>query len=475
MKRTFLLILLLVVSIGSVSVFASSTYKEHDNVNFKETVLYGDRSAADWLSLNLPIHHSSQLFWDITCDFKDDVVVNTAYDFYPTSHYISPMDSSHGLYFVANPDAVMYNPSDSLQPGLAAAYHEIFNSLEPGEEKEKTVYLKDYMDYYEFDLSFDFPNCSWHANTTELLYADPEALKVDPTLIASNNIKEYFKIPVLDTETHTISVGKHANGHLATLGGGTSESERFQMENWYVSTDNTCYFTFNPRSTEGNLVDLSELPEGFGIFALPYERLSDDSKYDFSTVKTDQISMVYPLDPAAELYSLDINEDKTRIFLYTIEEEKLWQTVIDVETMATLQKFSLIDMTPDTWPSIYNYSDFIAVFNTYTEEITVFALNKSGEYEHHFTCDFQPEDFDGAYWYPSGLTYDGVRLACTGTLRNHTFGNKDYCDFYIMIYTKDGLQYVGRYDNSLDSGIDGDFYNYPCRCDFAETIDISWN
>ena len=95
MKRSLLLILLLLISVGSVSVFASSVYKEHDNVSFKETVLYGNRSAADGLSLNLNTHLSSQLFWDTTCEFKDEVVVDTAYKFYPMSHHTDFPESSY--------------------------------------------------------------------------------------------------------------------------------------------------------------------------------------------------------------------------------------------------------------------------------------------------------------------------------------------------------------------------------------------
>ena len=43
-----------------------------------------------------------------------------------------------------------------------------------------------------------------------------------------------------------------------------------------------------------------------------------------------------------------------------------------------------------------------------------------------------------------------------------------------MIYDKDGLQYLGRFDNSLDSGLDGDWYDYPCKIDYSNTMDISW-
>ena len=41
-------------------VFASNVYKEHDNVTFQETVLYGDLSAADGLNIKLHTYQSSQ-------------------------------------------------------------------------------------------------------------------------------------------------------------------------------------------------------------------------------------------------------------------------------------------------------------------------------------------------------------------------------------------------------------------------------
>ena len=158
MKRTFLLILLLVVSIGSVSVFASNVYKEHDNVTFQETVLYGDRSAADGLNIKLHTYQSSQLFWDTTCKFDNEVAVDTEYNFFPMNHHIDFPESSYGISFMCNsdyaPDSAAYSDTNIHQPGISAAYQELFHSLKPGEEKEKTIFLKDYMDYYEFDISF---------------------------------------------------------------------------------------------------------------------------------------------------------------------------------------------------------------------------------------------------------------------------------------------------------------------------------
>lgn len=474
MKRTLLLILLLVISIGTVNIFASSVYKEHDNVTFQEKVLYGDRSAADGLNVKLNINQSSQLFWSTVCNFGENVEVSTDYKFYSHRQDSDIPASYNGLSLFAYPE-IEFSP-DEKQVGLGIAYQELFDSLAPGEEKEKTVYLKDYMEYYDFEVNFNFPNYMDYGNTSRYQKVDPQELEADQSLIPLKNIREYFKIPVLETETHTISVAKHNNGYIAGTGGGSTDSERYQMESHSVMTLDTCYFTFDTHTTENNIVDTSELPDGYGIYCLPYETLDDSSAIIFSpeTVKTDQISMVYALDPSVKLHGMEMDDAQTKIFLYTVENEELWLTVIDIETMTALQKFKLVDMPADAWPYICNYTDFIAVFDTYNEEVSLFSLNAKEEYELQFICPFQPEELEEFYWYPEILAYDGERLACTGTLRNYSRGNKDYCDFYVMIYDKEGLQYLGRFDNNLDSGLDGDWYDYPCKADYYNAIEISW-
>ena len=154
MKRTFLLILLLIVSIGSVSVFASNVYKEHDNVTFQETILYGDRSAADGLNLKLHTNQSYQLFWDTTCEFDNEVAVNTDYKFYSMNHPVDSPESFFGISFMCNPDVVMYTDYTMNQAGLAGAYKELFDSLKPGEEKEKTIeLLRELVDNYKLIVS----------------------------------------------------------------------------------------------------------------------------------------------------------------------------------------------------------------------------------------------------------------------------------------------------------------------------------
>ena len=472
MKRTLLLVLLLVISLGTVSVFASSIYKEHDNVTFKETVLYGDRSIANGLKVELNTHHASLLFWNTTSEFEGDVNSSTDYHFYSTRQDYTFPEYVAGISMHCNPDGTFFLEEEN-PTGLSAAYQEVFDSLAPGQEIEKTIYLKDYMDYYNFELSFDFPNCHQYGNTSELDIATSDEIKQDPVLKALHDIKEYFKIPVLDTETYTISIGKHTNGNIASSGGGNTDSERFYMQTFSIVTDDTCFFTFKPHTTEGNLVDLSDLPEGYGLYALPFERVSDDIQFDLSTVKTDQISMVYPLDPNVQITDMTLDETNSRIFLYTEDQEQLWLTVLDIATMSTVQKFALCNTT-DSWQNVYNYTDFIAVFNSNPEEITLFSLNETNEYELEFRCAFKPEGLENSYCYPSELAYDGKRLACSSTLRNYTYGNKNYCDYFITVYDSDGLQYWVEFENSLDSGLDQDWYDYPCKSDDYNALRLSW-
>ena len=67
MKKTYaFLLILLLLSVGSVSIIASIIYRQRDNVTIREHIVYGDKSAADGITVVSKNHMKDHLFWELS-------------------------------------------------------------------------------------------------------------------------------------------------------------------------------------------------------------------------------------------------------------------------------------------------------------------------------------------------------------------------------------------------------------------------
>lgn len=479
MKKSILLILLLVISLSSVSIFAFSTFAERNNVVFTENIIYGDRSTIEGLEINYKTKQNNQLFWETTLSFEDNLNVKSNHKFYPAKQY-EDLDSNYihsGLHM--NVDIYKAISNLDYATGIEVAYKELFESLAPGEQGSKTVFLKDYLDYYDLQISFDFPSYNWNyngfiftgGNTGSL--RDEENPRYFPSDKVVYDIGQYFKIPILDSETYDVELGKHENGQVAMIGGGHTEGERFTMETFSVLTGEACYFTFNPYGTEGSLVDLSYLRDGYGIFCLPHVISADDT-IDANFIKTEELSMVYPLDPAAKIYALKLDDAQSKLFLYTIVDNQLVLKIIEIESMNLLQEITIMDSFDGTSLSIHQDKDYIVLFDYQNETVTLFAQNEHYEFENKFTCSFYPDSSMGKHPYPSALYYNGSQLACVSTRPDSEYLSAGFTNLAILVYGENGLSFAANYFNSLDSGVSKEPYYYSCESLYENPIKLSW-
>ena len=440
-------------------------------MTFEENVIYGDASVTEGLNVLLKTNYYENVFWDSLIHFGNSLKTNTQYKFSSISKSYEKPITYEGLRISMG---AYYNiQSFEDKTGMKLAYSELFDSLEPGEENSRIVYLKDYVDYYDFEVCFDFPGAvSWYYNTMDAV--DPSTFEeyYDPYNDDLFALKNYFKIPVLTTETHKVIIGKHPNGSLSHVGAESTSSDNFSLDLKTIMTDNTCYFTFNPYSFEGQAIDTSLLPNGFGIFALPYEA---NAANDEECVKTELLSMVYPIDTNVEVYDLQMNEDQTLIFLYTIEENQLFLSIIEIATMETVQKQVIADLSEGTALYLLYKDNVILITNRSNNTITVFQETENHVYNLEFTCNFDPKDeFFSRFYAVPHFDYNGEYLVYAGIDEKWRENNNEYCNFLLTIYNKDGLQYIGKYENSLDSGVDNDSYDYSLKADHHDAFEIYW-
>lgn len=454
-RATILLVLLLVLSVGGVCFAASGVYEARDQVTLTEDVRYGDRSAANGLTVRVDSTYNDHLFWDTTCTLDAQTRTETEYSFSASAVNETRPRAYSGISLSAQP---LFGLDLNATAGLGLAYLELFNSLEPGEEKSAVVYLKDYMDYYPISVSLDLPGAYDSLEGSEVPDWDPDPGTPSYALF---KIRDYFKIPVLEEEFYEISVKKYEAGNVNGASGmDATGSDHFNMTMFSALTDDACYFTFDAHSQEGKLMDVSELPDGYGIYRLPYEEdRRDESNGKIYSVDADALEMVYPLGPEITPVSMSVDPEQSKLLLHAMEEDEYSLTVIDIETMATLQKLE-IEGAPE---EIYEEGGYLAILLS-GSRLAVVAVTDSGGYELRWICDVSPDEFENTlFWRGSALAFDGERLAVVGQpIDEYGRYYDDSCNFSLAVYEPSGLAYYGEYWNSLSAGGTGAWYD-RCR------------
>ena len=483
MKRALIItVLLLALSISGLCLAHGSANAARDKVELTENVIYGDKAAARGAVVESKIHYDHHLFWDTEYTIGDEPASETKFRFSQKKLYgdsvpeYTGVTLESGLSFGINYGCDM--DMSRKQTGLAEAYRQLYNETPDGQEGKKTIYLKDYYDYYPLAINISLPG-----NYFNWRDGYPEETAYSTSLETEKMIKdfsEFFKIPVVENEGWEITLAKDDNGSVYSMGSGNIDGDSFYLWTISVFTDDACFFTFNNRSTMGKTVDTSQIPGGYGIYRLPYYEgdggyiSTGEGKYSIRDgVSVGELSNAYPLNPETELINLLINEEKTKLLLVTREQKKCVLTVIDAKTMETLQRMELAELGEENNVYSTRSLDGFLVIELWDSQIIVVTENENGEYEHSFTAPFTDAENPLYYLnYDSAMDWDGERLVITDFLRHDEYG--ELCGFFAAVCDKTGLLYYGEYQSSLDVGSFDHSSRYDCRPLDSSPIAVSW-
>lgn len=490
MKKAMIIMLtILILGFGGIGLAAVRIYDTHDKVTLTKMTSWGDEEYAEGLEMEINSTYDNMLFWNTTVSMDDLKGAVTEYDFSITAVY-PEIDTYNGLILEVSTwglDSFMINEKgEENVTGVKRAYQELADVTEANEKKQKEIFLKDYMDYYEYDVKIDLPGTQINSLVNTIQKASVEEQKKD----AIHKMNDFFKIPVLETESWSISLEKDDKGYIVQNGSSSKVGNFFHIRNYNALTEKECYFTFNSHSVGGEIMDTSLIPGGYGIYCLPYDDTLEgceensnmfDVNADRISVDTDGLKMVYSLDPQIDIMLLHLNEKKDKLILHAKEYGKYVVTIIDVTTMETLQKIEVMDWKQeyDYGYQIYNEGDFIVtvVHKTQEEgriEAVVLEENEQGKYEVAFICDIQNKELPSFNTSVMYLDFDGKRLAMAGFLEEEEPYYRESSNLFLAVCNASGMKYYGEYRNSLESGFDADLYSYQCRGYGFEPIVLKW-
>jgi len=505
-KSLALFMVLLVVAIGGTCYVSASLLKEKDNVQITETVVLGDKSAVEGVTIERNVKYDRYMRWNTTYVVGKESKCDTIYTFDEQGRLREEADYRYSgleLYTdVIRGHAFVEMDAEKLT-GVNRAMKELFDKTEPGEENRAIIDLADYSDFYEYEITIDLPGgVSYHfinqsdieeamlrynANETYM-----EELKEQQYIL--EKLTEFFKIPVIENHLYEIAVSKDTEGNLygwsygsangggssgnVSMGGTLSESDAFSLWAISVYTEDMCYFTFYPYTDDRQLVDTSYIPGGFGIYQLPFDK-------EKATIDVDNLKLVYSLEPN-EVLNLHYDERRNTVLLVGHNETGSGYkiTVFDADTMEMKQEliFSERGYSSD---DIYFGDDFVVLGAA--DDVVVLSVNKDGIYQKEIECDIKRlidetsvDYLDFSYM---GFDWNGEKLIFAGSLNDST-SHRYYqsCGFYLAAYDKNGLIYYGEYVNSLDA--EGNYsnqyydnyysYDFVCRPTENNPILVDW-
>jgi hypothetical protein len=463
-KSAVFALLLLILAVAGTWAAGVTIHAAADQVALTRRDIYGEVDAARGLTVTLNSVYRNRLLWTTTASALE--AEGTKFTYSPTRITQTDTPSYSGLEMYTQVD-LGADPSDGVTlPGLDAAYEELSAATPAGQEAEKTIYLRDYLDYYPLSLQLELPNY-WGILDSQSSPAMQQAQQPLQT------IQEYFKIPVLEEEQCQITLGKSEEGHAWHWGFSSAEGDSYNMWTLSAVTSDACYFTFNTLTQEGKVVDTSALPDGYGIYRLPYETDRDGNTCPLA----EELEMVYPLEPGTDLLDLHVSPEEDCLLLHTAQNGRYLLTVIDLADLSTRQ---ILDVAPfdreeSSW-RLYKEGDFlVAAIGGNT--LAVLPRQADGSYTlAHLWDAWPPEQGDLAFsTWNVALDYDGERLALAGILDDEEGYQWDTCNYYLAVYQGEGLVYYGEYLNSLyTSGQDLEDYEYACRSRYTTPLELAW-
>ena len=462
-KSMYLTVILLILTSVGVGVAAGVVSRQHDQVVITQSLEEGDPAVLDGLTVQLATA-CENLLWETTYLPGVSPKIKTEFSFlddeYAMSHNNGDTRINHIYLRDYTTGLLHYDEEEENPVGLSKAYQELAAVTLAGEEKERVIRLKDYMDYRNFDITVVVPTdeFSWRFNWKDIRPFEQQVY---------DDFHAFFKIPVLEDETFSISLERDSKGNVWHLGGGTTQSDRFDFmaqDQYQCVTDKAVYFTFWNRTVKGNIVDTSQIPGGYGIYRLPFT--ADFDPETETGILTDQLEMVYSIDPQHLVFGLGCSLDKSKLLLHTCEEGEYVLTVLDSDTLEVLQRIPYSPQADD-WYLWQDEEQDIFLITLGWEEYALFALGEDGLYHLEFLCEagnFTLLDAE------CDMAYDGQRLVL-GKTDGYDIAHE--CSLRFEVYDKNGPIYYGEYQNSL-ALINGNDSVSDCLPTWAHPIELSW-
>lgn len=475
---------LVIVSLGAASFTFAAVRGQMADCRITEKTIVGDAAAAAGLSASFGMGLQNQLYWRnvFTYGGADDGadVQETAFSRknpfpadkkgpVPYVRLTGYMTSGNALDDILTDPAEGYPIRQELlaqvrqeffTAGAAERVQEIKRALPADGETTQDLKLKDLFRYYP--IEGDLTGTSiWAASLDNAVYASEDSVKL------GQDLNHFLRIPIPETESSGFSVGKYPDGSLnfnyyQGKENCSQQEDHFDFCSIACSTPDAVYFTFDTHTDDGDVVDTSLIPGGYGIYRLPYDR----EKEIFLSGK---LEMVYALDPKKQYTDIYASPDGAKLFLVSqaarlaavgVKEVQATAEIIDVRTMQCDRREEIV-CSADTALG-YDAGDYL-IFRG-RSELCLYTY-QDGSYKKELMLtdvDFRKPALRNLFYDNRCRTaYDGKRLSILGEAEldiedeNNTmwlWGTAGTVE--VAVFDASGLAYYGTLRSNMQ-----DFYD----------------
>ena len=159
-KSLALFLVLLVFVIGGTCYVSADLLKEKDKVQITETVVLGGKSAVEGVKVERNVKYDRYIRWNTTYVVGEEPKCDTVYTFDEQGRLREEGNYRYsGLELYTNVIRAFDDASEKAEDltGVDRAMKELFDETEPGQENSKIIELKDYLDFYEYEITIDLP------------------------------------------------------------------------------------------------------------------------------------------------------------------------------------------------------------------------------------------------------------------------------------------------------------------------------
>ena len=429
MKKLTVIILIFAVLLGAGTVYMTAEVNAgKDKISFEEEVIYGDKIHANGVKFTMETNYKDKLNWKT--DYTIGVKPECKTDFRFNAEGIP-------LGYERDKSGISISTEFGHVESLSEKYAEIVKTA----KKEKkfvseSFKLRDFCEYPPLMVDVDLP---------DVLLSEEKLQRL------IDKVNEFFKAPVpeeceiilyADSDGSSgISCDLYVSAHTAAY---TSDTVFFiyskDIYSPYEKTDN-CLYTIN---------------------------------YGKNEVYEDTLKLAY--DPGDDFIINEVHStDKTLVFLGTDKEHnKILLRVLDLKTMECIQNIQVSDKNAESaGATAFLKDDFLQIkihdYNSKANEnddetkIHFYTVLPDGTYKYSMTV-YDKEKNLLKYNYLTHADFDGERAVFIQATHPYLTGNNEYYHFFINVYDKSGLLYIGKYKCNLSKHIQGDYwiayYNY---------------
>ncbi|MBQ5441668.1 MAG: hypothetical protein IIU36_05325 [Firmicutes bacterium] len=355
-KTVLLLVIILILAAGAVYVNREvSNYKKE--VNYQIDILKGDIKALDGVELGTTLGIDRKMYWETDLAFENEELIEKDVKLSMGSQ--PDEEDTENIIYPYVYDSITSSIDEDLssyfeygiywEDGIKEAGDKVISSG----KNSFDIKISDYLEYYPLSGEINF-------ETGDEDYDDTYDIREEPTLYYEegdeplkkkvggkahyidemNSFRRFFKIPVLENEIYTVeSEDGDVLGEKEVYVDGTEDYFTLNFDMEYVS--DKVFLFFGNRSANGKVVDTSEIPGGYGIYAFDVKTTDNDIKSIISA-DMDSLRNILPLDESTIILTMFPDSDYKHLNIYTCEEDNIILRVMDTDTLKITDRITVL-------------------------------------------------------------------------------------------------------------------------------------